>query len=206
MVGLYPPIDISRFHRRSEAERQANRAAFGFDPDRKYLLFPSTGHARKGLDVAIGALPAFAERGVSLVVAGRPASTAPNLISLKFVDDMPSLYSAADCTILPTRDDPFGLVVAESIRCGTPVITSVFAGAAEVMSEHDGIVIGEVSVDAVRGAIEQFLSRPWPQGQMSGLEDLSLESYARSVKALCLDPAADLAEHQPSSSLSLGAG
>lgn len=193
IVGLYPPIDVSRFRRHTETERRAARAAFGFDPDRTYLLFPSTGHVRKGLDVAIGALPAFAERGVSLVVAGRPASTAPNLISLKFIDDMPSLYAAVDGTILPTRDDPFGLVVAESIRCGTPVITSVFAGAAEVMTEHDGIVIDEISVDAVRAAIEQFLSRSWPPAEMSGLEELSLEHYARAVKALCLDPAADLA-------------
>lgn len=192
VVGLYPPLDISRFYPRSGDERLAARAAFGLDPDRKYFLFPSTGHFRKGLDVAVEALSRFADRNVCLVVAGRPADNAPNVLSMNFVDDMASLYSAVDCTILPTRDDPFGLVIAESIRCGTPVITSIFAGAAEVMADSDGVVIDEITTAATCGAIERILAQAWPPSDMSALEELSLDHYAKAVRALCLDPSASV--------------
>lgn len=180
VVSLYPPIDTSRFYKRSTSARAAARAAFGFSANKKYLLFPSTGHARKGFDVAASAVTELASMGVQLVVAGKPVDT-PNVVSLGFVDDMARLYSAVDCTILPTRDDPFGLVVAESIRCGTPVITSIFAGAAEIVSPDDGIVVSEISTSAVKLAIEQFLSRTWSPDPMSDLDFLSPANYAAAV-------------------------
>jgi len=180
VTWLYPPIDTARLSRKSSNERAAARASLGFDRDSKYLLFPSTGHARKGFDVTVAAARKFAPQGVRLVVAGKPV-TDPDVISLGTVDDMATLYAAVDCTILPTRDDPFGLVVAESIRCGTPVITSVFAGASEIMSSGDGIVVDEVATPAVERAIEEFLSRDWPAEKMSDLGYLSPVDYAATV-------------------------
>lgn len=180
VAWLYPPIATARLSRKSSNERAAAREAFGFDRGKNYLLFPSTGHARKGFDVALAAVRKFAPQGVRLVVAGKPV-TAPGVISLGTVDDMATLYAAVDCTILPTRDDPFGLVIAESISRGTPVITSVFAGASEIMSPDDGIVVDEVATPAVERAIEQFLSREWPAERMSDLGYLSPENYAAAV-------------------------
>jgi glycosyltransferase involved in cell wall biosynthesis len=39
-------------------------------------------------------------------------------------EDLPKLYSRAHLTVYLTRIDTFGLVIAESLSCGTPVITS----------------------------------------------------------------------------------
>lgn len=183
VVPLYPPIDTRRFRLRSKVERAAARATFGFSNTETYMLFPSTGHMRKGLDIAVAAVAELASKNIRLVVAGKPVK-ALNVISLGFVEDMASLYAAVDCTLLPTRNDPFGLVIAESIRSGTPAISSIFAGASEIMSENDGIVIDDISTLAVRKAIEQFMARTWTQDAMSDLEFLSKENYATAVQRL----------------------
>ena len=58
-----------------------------------------------------------------------------------YVDDMASLYSAVDYVVLPSHYEPFGLVVAESLESGTPVVVTASVGAAEILGEEDGVVI-----------------------------------------------------------------
>ncbi len=51
--------------------------------------------------------------------------------------DVLDFYAAADAYVSPSREDSFGLPVAEAMACGLPVITSRFAGVADYI--HDGI-------------------------------------------------------------------
>jgi len=51
-------------------------------------------------------------------------------------DDVIDCYAAADVYISPSREDSFGLPVAEAMACGLPVITSSFAGISSLL--HDG--------------------------------------------------------------------
>jgi glycosyltransferase involved in cell wall biosynthesis len=49
-------------------------------------------------------------------------------------DDPYAFYRAADFFVLPTRHDPCSLVVLESLVMGVPVISTVFNGACEIMT------------------------------------------------------------------------
>ncbi|MGC1491399.1 MAG: glycosyltransferase, partial [Candidatus Acidiferrum sp.] len=51
--------------------------------------------------------------------------------------DVIDFYAAADVYVSPSREDSFGLPVAEAMACGLPVITSAFAGVADCV--HDGL-------------------------------------------------------------------
>jgi glycosyltransferase involved in cell wall biosynthesis len=52
------------------------------------------------------------------------------------------LYAAADIYVSPSHEDSFGLPVAESMSCGLPVITSVFAGVSGLIRDGvDGFVL-----------------------------------------------------------------
>lgn len=58
--------------------------------------------------------------------------------------DMPALYSQSDVCVMTSRTEGFGLSLAESMACGTPVVATRTEGMAEVFS--DGV--GGVFVDS----------------------------------------------------------
>jgi glycosyltransferase involved in cell wall biosynthesis len=59
-------------------------------------------------------------------------------------------YCSADVVVFPTLGDGFGLIIQESMCCGTPVITTRCGGGPECI-EHgvDGWIIPERSIDAL---------------------------------------------------------
>lgn len=60
--------------------------------------------------------------------------------------DVIDFYAAADLYVSPSREDSFGLPVAEAMACGLPVITSVHAGVAALIRDGiDGFVLREAS-------------------------------------------------------------
>ena len=89
------------------------------------VLFVGRISWRKGFDLFLGVAKRFRKFGdIEFVTTGRVRS---NLVrSLGYVDeeDMPRLYSSAHLTLYPSRVDTLGLVILESLACGTPVLTT----------------------------------------------------------------------------------
>ena len=119
-------------------------------------------HARKGLAPLLQAFAQLGEPRARLLVAGRAArkELPPGVTPLGYVDDMPALYAAADWTVLPSRYEPFGLVIAESLACGTPAIIGREAGVAELMSDADGLLLDEISAPAILATLRQACAAP----------------------------------------------
>jgi UDP-glucose:(heptosyl)LPS alpha-1,3-glucosyltransferase len=82
------------------------------------------------LVVGDDAAGAFREKANRLGVLERCHWEAPRPEVMDF-------YSAADVYVSPSREDSFGLPVAEAMACGLPVITSSQAGVSALL--HDGI-------------------------------------------------------------------
>lgn len=58
--------------------------------------------------------------------------------------DVIDLYAAADVYVSPSREDSFGLPVAEAMACGLPVVTSVFAGvSSSIRNGVDGFILDD---------------------------------------------------------------
>jgi glycosyltransferase involved in cell wall biosynthesis len=76
-------------------------------------------------------------------------------------DDLPAFYQAADITVLPstTMGEAFGLVLVESMACGTPVIASNLPGVRSVVShEVDGLLVDPGDAGELASAINRLLS------------------------------------------------
>jgi UDP-glucose:(heptosyl)LPS alpha-1,3-glucosyltransferase len=127
---IYNGVDLGRF-RPDPAVRAAVRAELG--DDGPIAVFVGNGFRRKGLDVAIAALPP----GWTLwVVGGDPPVPAPPTV--RFLGgrrDPERFLQAADVMILPTRYDPFANVCLEALACGIPALTTPANGASEVLPE-----------------------------------------------------------------------
>jgi glycosyltransferase involved in cell wall biosynthesis len=56
--------------------------------------------------------------------------------------DLPNLYARSWVSVLPAEDEAFGLVLAEALACGTPVVGSALGGIPEVIDRpHIGRVV-----------------------------------------------------------------
>lgn len=91
------------------------------------VLFPSdASEARKGLAHAVAAVERLQARrpDLRLVVAD---DVAPNA--------MPARYRAATVTVLPSWSEAFGLVLVESLACGTPVVCTDEGGMPEIVTD-----------------------------------------------------------------------
>ncbi len=102
----------------------------------------------KGLQTVLRAMGALQELPVLLIAAGddSPDSFRETARSLGISarcrfepsrEDVLDFYAAADLYVSPSREDSFGLPVAEAMACGLPAITSIFAGVFYLL--HDGV-------------------------------------------------------------------
>ncbi|MBM3784588.1 MAG: glycosyltransferase [Acidobacteria bacterium] len=116
-------------------------------PRENFCLIVSRLEAAKGVQTV---LPLFRENGLPLKIAGAGehepelralAAGAPNIEFLGRVpfDQLPSLYSRARATIVPSIcHETFGLVVLESLQQGTPVFTSEYGALPSIIAETGG--------------------------------------------------------------------
>ena len=145
---------------------------------RKQLLFLALLRKNKGADLLIEAVGRLKERldGYKIIIAGTPGEGESHyvaylneLISRHHLENMVSmpggvynedkwrLYQESDLFVLPTLNENFGIVIAESLLSGTPVITCKGAPWEMLEKEHCGWWV-ERSVDAIAAAIEKGIN------------------------------------------------
>ncbi len=104
------------------------------------FLFAGAPIVRKGFDLLLGAFGrvSAAEPTARLRVVG-PRGGGASVPGVTFVgpvgqSDLAAEMGRADCLVLPSRNDSFGMVVAEALATGLPVVVSDMVGAAELVS------------------------------------------------------------------------
>ena len=178
-------IDLERFHPRERAGRgRALRAELGLTEDDFLIGFSARQPATKGLPTLLEAL-----RGLpaTLLVTGAKIRAAPGIVVLPDLD--PAIFSAA-CDLLahPTRRDTFGLVIAETLASGTPVVTTARAGAAELVRapEHGCVLADPADAAALREALRARLgSRPDRELVREAARPCGREEWLTRMEALC---------------------
>jgi glycosyltransferase involved in cell wall biosynthesis len=142
-------VDIAQFSPVARlARRHAARQRRNFRDADFVLLLIGNDYRVKGLEAILQSMALLRELPLRLLIVG---SDAPGLFRemakrLNVLDrcnwevprpDVLDFYAAADLYVSPTREDSFGLPVAEAMACGLPAITSVFAGVSSQI--QDGI-------------------------------------------------------------------
>jgi len=118
----------------------------------RYLLFVGTAQPRKGLDVLLDAhqaeldLPPLALAGPA--GWGPPPATSARVHTVGFLEEevLHAVVAGATALVLPSRDEGFGLPVAEAMATGTPVVCSNLPALREVAGGHGTLVpLGDVA-------------------------------------------------------------
>ena len=79
-----------------------------------------------------------------------------------FVDDSATFFAGADVAVVPsTWPEPFGLVIIEAMRVGTPVVATNHGGATEIIHHgRDGYLIEPGDVGEVAAAVRRIFRGP----------------------------------------------
>jgi glycosyltransferase involved in cell wall biosynthesis len=150
-------IDLGTF-RISEEERENTRRELGLSDNERVILFLSLISRQKGADVALKALRELSkEKNIRLILAGDGdyLEGAKSLAQQLDIDSrvifpgfIPNelaarLYNASDLFVFPTlRLESFGIVIAEAMACGKPVIASNIGSIPNVIDNGiNGILI-----------------------------------------------------------------
>ncbi|MDM0077831.1 glycosyltransferase [Variovorax sp. J2P1-59] len=72
-----------------------------------------------------------------------------------------AVLAQADCLLLPSRSDSFGMVVAEAMACGTPAIVSTQTGAKAMVEAYPGSGwIVEPDAEALYATVRHLIQNP----------------------------------------------
>ena len=179
-IRIIPPgVDTARFHPAS-SPKSALRQALGL-PDRPTVFTLGRLDERKGFDLffrAVGSLVHSTPAGPSVVIRagdGSPQATAERTkldtiiaeLNLRSMitwlpvlpeTELPRYYQAADVFVLPSRYEPFGIVMLEAMASGIPVVATQEGGPSRVI-EHgiDGLLVDPTDAAQFSHAMDDLL-------------------------------------------------
>jgi glycosyltransferase involved in cell wall biosynthesis len=113
-------------------------------------------------------------------------------------DELATFYGLAECFVLPTLSDPWGLVVNEAMSCGLPVICTDVAGCAADLVKSNGRLVEPGNVRQLAEVMEEIARDPGLRRSMSQesanlIREYSPESCAAGIAEATL--AAEVVAH-----------
>ena len=156
----------------------------------KFLLFLGRLHEKKGCDLLIKAFEKLGARPFHLVIAGPCADNSYLAHLRRLAGTLPITFAgmlsgnikwgalrAADAFVLPSHQENFGIVIAEALACGTPVLISNKVNIWREVVEDGGGFAEEDNLAGTVRLLERWITiAPAARDEMSAK---ARESFAR---------------------------
>lgn len=169
VINLPNLIDTERF---KPIDKKLARQILSLHPDRKIVLFSginATSDINKGFKELSEALIKLRNSNIELIILG---SYAPNIPPdlfcstnyIGYVHDDISLqlfYSAADVTVVPSKQETLSYTIMESLSCGTPVVAFDVGGNGDLIEHRqNGYLAKPFNTDDLSRGIAWVLTNP----------------------------------------------
>jgi len=145
------------------------------DPGRVRMLFVGNVLPHKGLDIVIEAMAPL--EGLSLDVVGKALdpdylSSIESLVRRRELtgrvvlhgyisrDSLQQMMNQADVLVVPSFMEGYGIVYAEALGYGVPVIATTAGGAGEVITDDCGILVDPGDVEQLRKVLASLREDP----------------------------------------------
>lgn len=163
--------------------------------DKRRLLFLSRIHEKKGCDLLIDAFAAVAARdpALHLVMAGpdqtgwrsvletraRALGVADRITWTGMLKDglKWGAYRCAEAFLLPSHQENFGIVVAEALACGVPVLISHQVNIWREVAADDAGIVEPDTAEGTRALLERWLALS--AGERLAMRDAAQRCYAQ---------------------------
>lgn len=177
-------FDVKSFR---QIDKQIAKQVLGLNNNKKTLFFGAD-HLNmygKGIDLLMEALKNISKDSYNLLTVGNGAITedlsftsiCKHLGFLQSQDLLSLAYSAADVTIIPSREDSFNQMMVESLLNNTPVISFKVGGMAEhIRTGENGILVPEKSAECLASNIKDFLNDKYTFDSVK-IRDYAMETF-----------------------------
>jgi glycosyltransferase involved in cell wall biosynthesis len=196
-------VDCVRFRPPSDEERASARAQFNVMPNETFVVFVGRLHPVKQPLAVVEAAAYARECGrqnlkFAIVGEGELGEAVRSAIEEKGLGDIfhlhgwmdpISAYFAADLTVMPSLYEGFGLVGAEAIAAGCPVLRSRTGGSTHMIQEGVSGFECETETQSFVERLCEILAHPdklremRPRARAFALERLDIVASARHVTA-----------------------
>lgn len=125
----------------------------------------------KGVDVLLDAASMYEDDDTLTLISGdgelrgslEEQAKSLNLENVRFLGNQPQtvlkdIYNIADVSCVPSRREPFGLVAAEAMACGTPVIATNEGGLPDFINEKVGTLVPVDNPEQLSFAVKQVVN------------------------------------------------
>ena len=156
--------------------REAARERLALPTTGKLALFVGSLLPVKGIDTLLAALqrPSLEGMGLTLAMAGqgplaqliRDAATANQAVDIRLLghasrDEVALWMNAADCLVLPSRNEGCPNVVLEALACGTPVVATEVGAVPDLLDAQCGRMAPAGNSGALATALAETLKDKW---------------------------------------------
>jgi teichuronic acid biosynthesis glycosyltransferase TuaC len=199
MIRVVPnAVDFTEFESGKDV-RNEMRTAWGVGEDNVILGFVGRLVKVKGVDILLRAVASLPENYVTVVGGTGPEKgrlmSLVNKLGIEerikflgFCKDVASVMAGFDVGVMPSRQEPFGIVGLEFMRMGVPVVSSGMGGMGEYMVDGDNaLLLKENTPKEVCRSVEKLmqdeqLRMKLIEGGKRTAERYSVERCVRSVE------------------------
>ncbi len=171
-VAIYNGVDAGRFDIAVNA--QEVRSSCKVQADEQFILFAGRLAWQKGPDLLLDAVPAVLKKcpKAKFVFAGegdmRPQleakvkstgiTSATRFIGYRKGNDLVGLFKSADLIAVPSRNEPFGIVILEAWSASKAVVATRTGGPAEFVRHKDTGWTVPCDADSISGGLNSVLT------------------------------------------------
>lgn len=168
-----------------------SKSKYDLNNGRKTLLFVAHDMKvrRKGFDLLFAAIKLLDSTEYNLITVGGDKIPFNNDITHVHFDriydstQLNELYSAADLTILPSREDNLPNVMLESFSNGVPVIAFANGGMSEhIITGENGILLTEISESSLAKSLIQFFNHQYTFDRVA-IQEYAIKHFSAQKQA-----------------------
>ena len=171
---LYNTIDVKRF-----VNAQADRQKFGLEPHQIAIGTVAQICKRKGIDILLEVARLLPNDNIVFLIVGSAGVSEEAFATqlrvtveedpilknrVRFLgarQDIPDFLKSIDVFMLPTRAEPFGIVIIEAMAAGIPVIVTKVGGTPEIVtSKKIGRLVSTCTPEAFAQTLSEVLIEP----------------------------------------------